>query len=195
MLGSAAGGQLVKAACRVLLAALTVLAAPVAFVRLALQPLQAPTGPHAVCSTLRRLPRGCLYRVFAPTAGGDSRVRGCWLPAPFAAYTFGLSVFLQIPLSLVRYMLSSLLVGVRGAWLDCEDDETAHVLAGQWPLVLFSHGIGGTSTMYSSLCCELASHRMIVVAVEHTDGSACATVTLTLHCGVLPLSVRLLYLN
>ena len=38
---------------------------------------------------------------------------------------------------------------------------------GKWPLVLFSHGLGGCEEMYSQLCSFIASYGYIVVAVEH----------------------------
>jgi hypothetical protein len=40
-----------------------------------------------------------------------------------------------------------------------------------WPLVLFSHGLGGNADIYTSQCAHLASLGYVVVAIEHADGS------------------------
>jgi len=40
-----------------------------------------------------------------------------------------------------------------------------------FPIVLFSHGLGGCMEMYSQLCAQIASQGFWVVALEHEDGS------------------------
>jgi len=44
--------------------------------------------------------------------------------------------------------------------------------AGAWPIVVFSHGMGCNRFAYSKICYDLASEGVVVVAVEHRDGSA-----------------------
>jgi dienelactone hydrolase len=39
------------------------------------------------------------------------------------------------------------------------------------PVIIFQHGLGGTSEFYSQLCLDYASFGFVVVALEHEDGS------------------------
>lgn len=41
--------------------------------------------------------------------------------------------------------------------------------------VVFSHGLGGTRFFYTGICCELASHGYVVIALEHRDDSPSMT--------------------
>ena len=36
-----------------------------------------------------------------------------------------------------------------------------------FPVIIFSHGLGGCRATYSGTCCDLASHGYVVAAVEH----------------------------
>lgn len=44
-----------------------------------------------------------------------------------------------------------------------------------FPVVMFSHGLGGSRTMYSTVCGDMASYGFVVVAMEHRDGSGART--------------------
>jgi hypothetical protein len=41
----------------------------------------------------------------------------------------------------------------------------------QWPVMMFSHGVGGTRYMYSQLVGNISSHGVIVIAPDHRDGT------------------------
>lgn len=36
-----------------------------------------------------------------------------------------------------------------------------------FPVIVFSHGLGGMRSTYSGICCDLASHGCVVASVEH----------------------------
>ncbi|EPQ31969.1 uncharacterized protein PFL1_00167 [Pseudozyma flocculosa PF-1] len=46
----------------------------------------------------------------------------------------------------------------------------------QLPVVIFSHGLAGNRLSYSQFCGELASYGLVVVALEHRDGSGVSSI-------------------
>lgn len=42
----------------------------------------------------------------------------------------------------------------------------------KWPVMVFSHGLGGMRNSYSHICGSLASYGMVVYAMDHRDGSS-----------------------
>lgn len=42
----------------------------------------------------------------------------------------------------------------------------------RWPILIFSHGLGGSRNAYSHLLASLASHGVVAIAADHRDGSA-----------------------
>jgi platelet-activating factor acetylhydrolase len=121
-----------------------------------------------------------------------SRVR--WLPDPRIQTCHGYAKFLSIPnLPVTAYIASTTmftkLPAYRNANLaqhrpisnasqtstpssgDVEDYEKKPT----FPVVFFSHGLGGSRTNYSTICGELASFGLVVVAMEHRDGSGART--------------------
>ncbi|KIY74180.1 hypothetical protein CYLTODRAFT_341028 [Cylindrobasidium torrendii FP15055 ss-10] len=46
-----------------------------------------------------------------------------------------------------------------------------------WPLVIFSHGLGGSRTAYSQICSRMAATGKVVIAIEHRDGTSPCCIT------------------
>jgi platelet-activating factor acetylhydrolase len=120
-----------------------------------------------------------------------------WMPAPRIATSKGYAKFLNIPTTPVTGYLActslfTKLPAFRNAKLadywakspskdtqppdnDGSGEEGCHLSKPTFPVILFSHGLGGSRLCYSTICGELASYGFIVVAVEHRDGSGART--------------------
>ncbi|KAI0959683.1 hypothetical protein AcW1_004440 [Taiwanofungus camphoratus] len=99
-----------------------------------------------------------------------------WIPRPVRTTLRGYAHFAKMP-----YWLISLFLGFFARRLKIPvypnvpllDPVTPlDELDAKWPLVIFSHGLGGTRTNYSQICSHLASQGKVVLAIEHRDGTA-----------------------
>ncbi|KAI0126873.1 platelet-activating factor acetylhydrolase [Xylariales sp. AK1849] len=139
----------------------------------------------------------CDVSVFTKT--GNKPSRPTWLPRPRLSTCKGYAKFLNIPNTPVTAYLAATsmwtkipavrnakLAGCRPGEDQREDhaerhandqahtDETLGGDAGEkpvFPVIFFSHGLGGSRNVSSIICGEMASNGFIVVAMEHRDGS------------------------
>ncbi|KAL8572853.1 hypothetical protein ACOMHN_011102 [Nucella lapillus] len=142
--------------------------------------LPVPKGPHTVGIVdimCERGENGSFFRLYYPTAKVDIYKRDrqwpLWLPRK--QYGLGYVHFLRRNTKLFGKLFNWIGgdVHVPALWqsIPLQTD-------GPFPLVIFSHGIGGNRTTYTTMCVELASQGFVVAALEHRDGSASMTVCL-----------------
>uniref|UniRef100_A0A8R1DE88 1-alkyl-2-acetylglycerophosphocholine esterase n=1 Tax=Caenorhabditis japonica TaxID=281687 RepID=A0A8R1DE88_CAEJA len=139
--------------------------------------------------------RGLFMRIYFPTDTEDANISQfpLWLPRP--QYAHGLGEYLgQSPQKM--NLITSLIVGEKRE--DCIENSQLSTKKDKWPIVVFSHGLGGSRTFYSTYCTSLASHGYVVAAVEHRDQSACWTYQLTEKNGELveqPIKIKIIEKN
>ncbi|KAI5358250.1 Putative platelet-activating factor acetylhydrolase, alpha/Beta hydrolase [Septoria linicola] len=62
-------------------------------------------------------------------------------------------------------------------WINLPAHRNAKLLdpttsSGRWPVAVFSHGLAGSRNAYSYVCGDMASNGMVVIAMDHRDGSS-----------------------
>lgn len=113
-------------------------------------------------------------RLFYPTVEDVTAPPAQFFPPSVDTWFMDRSVlsvlrFAQIPMaSLFAWPLSYI------ASLPLPAQATGPVLPTEpkFPVMLFTHGLGGGIGNYSSFCIDMASHGWIVFAIEHADGSS-----------------------
>lgn len=123
-----------------------------------------------------------LVTIYYPAQRGKDGANGRaldWLEAPkmrsiggLLKYA-GIPKYLAIPIVVPAYSVISQKVP---ATVDASLATDAS--SGKFPVAVFSHGMGGSRTAYSSYLTSLAASGIVVAAVEHRDGSAAST---TIH--------------
>ncbi|TPX31030.1 1-alkyl-2-acetylglycerophosphocholine esterase [Synchytrium microbalum] len=117
-----------------------------------------------------------LTRWYYPATSEGDHPGIAWLPSRYHAFGLGhflkLSKFASFPIYQYLWTFNSPVArDAPVANLFCNSGDSVKL-----PVVIFSHGLAGNRSMYSSLCGDLASRGFVVVALEHKDGSACAYV-------------------
>jgi len=141
-------------------------------------------GPHAdIGAHTLRIPDSTQCQVFYPAS--PSNKKSSHHPYFRAEAVEGLADFLQKNKN--KRLLNFLNARRHPCLIDAtpktttdttHHDEKRHKTGGRssppssFPVVVFSHGLGGSLEMYTQLCRNLASHGFIVFAMEHEDGSA-----------------------
>jgi len=127
--------------------------------------LPEPTGPYAVGTVTQywvdeaRHQRPLLVQFWYP-ASRDLPARA----APYMHHAELLGHAFGVPGWLLRHL--NFLPTQSGSGAPLASDQQTY------PLLLFSHGLGGVRTQNTFQCQELASHGYIVAAVDHTDYAA-----------------------
>jgi len=118
------------------------------------------------------------FRIFYPcekpsSSKQDRPVR--WIPQPQRATISAFAKFVGVKSPRLASAIS--LMPQQLYWITLPAHRNAKLLDpptsnGRWPVTFFSHGLAGSRNAYSYVCGDMASHGMIVIALDHRDGSS-----------------------
>lgn len=119
-----------------------------------------------------------LYYPTNPSPTGSGRINGqTWLPAPRFKSLTGLLKYASLS-SWWAYpiFVPAWWTGLWGARLPTSQAQPLASRDGysdkRWPTAVFSPGLAGTATTYSVYCSRVASHGVVVAALDHRDGTS-----------------------
>ncbi|KAK9411025.1 platelet-activating factor acetylhydrolase [Crotalus adamanteus] len=113
--------------------------------------------------------QGTFLRLYYPSQNDMNYEDTKWIPSK--EYYSGLSRFLNMYWIIGEFILSHYFGSVTSPAKWNAEFKTGE----KYPLIIFSHGLGGFRTLYSAICIEMASRGFVVAAVEHRDQSSSAT--------------------
>ena len=132
--------------------------------------LSALNGPHQFVGVKYCRVGGARAKLFYPAkAASEREAPYCTDGRDTSDGMAGLVGFKQLGLS---FLLAHLATAPSGCWSDAPPIDAEAPL----PLLCYSHGFGGNMDMSSYLMRQIASHGVVVAAIEHTDGTASNTV-------------------
>ncbi|KAB2581028.1 Platelet-activating factor acetylhydrolase [Lasiodiplodia theobromae] len=100
------------------------------------------------------------FRVFYPCEPGSQERAVRWIPSPQRGYVSAYARFLGAGSALAQ-------IFARNARL-----LSPPTTSKRWPVMIFSHGLGGSRNAYSHICGSISSYGIVVIAPDHRDGSA-----------------------
>jgi platelet-activating factor acetylhydrolase len=121
-----------------------------------------------------------LVRLFYPADANElaKPTAPAWLPQPSMEYAKGYASFLKQPVLPTSVAIS---LAVYNTTIPAmENAPPISPPAAGLPVMIFSHGLGGSRNTYSQWCGSIASYGVVVAAIEHRDGSAPVSVV---HAG------------
>ncbi|EXJ66307.1 uncharacterized protein A1O5_10459 [Cladophialophora psammophila CBS 110553] len=151
--------------------------------------LPEPFGPHKVGTTEWEIPVSEIpssspiperkittikFRLFYPTTPkAKSKTSVPWLPTPQREWNQAYATFLGAgPRVSSLISLIPFLINMTNIPAIADAPLLPREASSGYPLVIFSHGLGGNFNAYSAVCTALASFGIVCAAPEHRDGSA-----------------------
>ncbi|PGH10167.1 hypothetical protein AJ79_05522 [Helicocarpus griseus UAMH5409] len=150
------------------------------------------TGPHKVGTSEFEIPVSSLdspapspesdvplstilLRTFYPAEDVEGTSKPVyWISEPQGVFSGALAEFLGLPKRLSN-ILALIPNTIRWVKMPAQRDaplKPSTLPSKRWPVMVFSHGIGGSKNMYSYLLGCIASYGVVVIAPDHRDGSA-----------------------
>jgi platelet-activating factor acetylhydrolase len=117
------------------------------------------------------------FRIFYPCqkpGKGDSHRPVRWIPQPQRQTINAFATFLGAGSKLASFIS---VLPQQLFWIKLPAHRNAKILdpptdSKRWPVTMFSHGLAGSRNTYSYICGDMASNGMVVIAMDHRDGSS-----------------------